>query len=150
MNTLRFSEQSPVTPDAQLLLGEFSAILTSVTGNNGQRHFLPNTMSEPGSYFVVAYRQQLPAACGSLQRRDADTAELKRIYTRPNKTGDGSQLLQHLEGVARQNGYLRLVCETRTINTAAVAFYLKNHYHRIENYGPYQGRYEAICFEKML
>lgn len=47
MNTLRFSEQSPVTPDAQLLLGELSAILTSVTGNNGQRHFLPNTMSEP-------------------------------------------------------------------------------------------------------
>ncbi|OTN75143.1 hypothetical protein A5886_000213 [Enterococcus sp. 8G7_MSG3316] len=150
MTDLLFRPQTPTTPDAQLLLAELSAALTNITGDNGMRHFHAARMNEPGSYFVVAYHEQQPTACGSFQKIDIGTAELKRIYTRPNTSGIGSKLLRHLELTARSEGYQRLICETRKINTAAVTFYLKNDYQIIRNYGHYQGRADAVCFAKTL
>jgi ribosomal protein S18 acetylase RimI-like enzyme len=47
-------------------------------------------------------------------------------------------------------GYSELWLETRLINHKAVRFYEKNGYVRIENYGPYIGRKEAVCFSKAL
>jgi len=43
-----------------------------------------------------------------------------------------------------------VLCETRKINTVAVAFYLKSGFKRIENYGVYKGRDDAVCFQKIL
>lgn len=47
-------------------------------------------------------------------------------------------------------GYTEFLLETRHVNHRAVHFYEKNGYVRIENYGPYIGREEAICFSKIL
>lgn len=150
MSDLLFRPQLPTTPDAQLLLAELSATLTHITGDSGMGHFHAATMNELGSYFVVAYHEQQPTACGSFQMIHTETAELKRIYTRPNTLGIGSKRLHHLELTARRIGYKRLVCETRKINTVAVSFYLKNDYQIIPNYGHYQGRTDAVCFAKIL
>jgi ribosomal protein S18 acetylase RimI-like enzyme len=47
-------------------------------------------------------------------------------------------------------GYETLRLSTRLVNQTAVSFYERNGYRRIPNYGRYQGRDEAVCFEKML
>lgn len=64
--------------------------------------------------------------------------------------GVGNALLTYLEAAATEMGYRELRLETRHINLRAVQFYEKNGYVRIENYGPYVGREEAVCFSKAL
>lgn len=64
--------------------------------------------------------------------------------------GVGRALLTFLENSAKEMGYPELRLETRYINNRAVNFYEENGYVRIENYDPYIGREEAVCFAKVL
>ncbi|TCV91356.1 acetyltransferase (GNAT) family protein [Biostraticola tofi] len=64
--------------------------------------------------------------------------------------GIGAALLRFLENQAVELGYRQLWLETRRINQRAVAFYMKQGYEVIANYGPYIGREEAICLSKVL
>jgi ribosomal protein S18 acetylase RimI-like enzyme len=66
------------------------------------------------------------------------------------KGGIGKDILSFLEEQARKLGYKKLWLETRLVNEQAVSFYINNGYLKIENYGRYVGRPEAICFEKIL
>ncbi|WP_447908048.1 GNAT family N-acetyltransferase, partial [Serratia fonticola] len=77
-------------------------------------------------------------------------AELKRMFSDRSVTGIGNALLTYLETSAKEMGYIELRLETRHINHRAVSFYEKNGYVRIENYGPYIDREEAVCFSKAL
>lgn len=64
--------------------------------------------------------------------------------------GVGKALLNFLEKSAKNMGYAELWLETREVNYKAVNFYKNNGYVSIENYGPYIGREEAVCFSKVL
>jgi ribosomal protein S18 acetylase RimI-like enzyme len=72
------------------------------------------------------------------------------MYSDRSARGIGHALLALLEISAKGMGYRELWLETRRVNHRAVRFYEKNGYARIENYGPYIGREEAVCFSKVL
>jgi GNAT superfamily N-acetyltransferase len=135
---------------AYVLLQELSNTLHLITGNSGEASFNKKDVLEDRSIFVIATIENEPIGCGAIRRIDDYTAEVKRMYARKNKYGVGTCILNYLENKAKDYGYTTLICETRKINQGAVAFYLKNGFHIIENYGKYVGHDEAVCFEKKI
>lgn len=88
--------------------------------------------------------------CGAIRPLTPNIAELKRMFSDRSVPGVGRALLTFLETSAKEMGYSELRLGTRHINQRAVNFYEKYGYIRIENYGPYIGRTEAVCFSKEL
>ena len=79
-------------------------------------------------------------------------AEVKRMFIRPDSRGTGlaDQLLQSLEAAARDRGVQRLQLETGPLQPAAIAFYERNGFQSIPNFGEYVGSEFSVCFGKSL
>lgn len=141
----------PDTPDALLLMDELSQSLESITGSTGRNSFNLKDVYVPRSLFAVAYTEDGEAVgCGAIRPINGDTAEVKRMYAKTKAIGVGTAILHYLETEAKKMGYSALWLETRLINRRAVSFYEKRGYYRINNYGKYVNRPEAVCFEKKI
>ncbi|MBE5975798.1 MAG: GNAT family N-acetyltransferase [Paenibacillaceae bacterium] len=138
------------TDESLSLLKELSGSLNHITGNSGESSFSIDDMKDEKSIFVIARRGSKAAGCGAIRRIDDSTGELKRMYAKEQGLGVGTSILNFLENKALEFGYSRLICETRKINVGACSFYIRNGFHVIPNYGKYQGRDEAVCFEKRI
>jgi putative acetyltransferase len=103
-------------------------------------------------HVVVAYSGELPVACGAIKEYDAETMEVKRMFTDANFRGKGlaSLVLAELEKWALELGYSRCVLETGKRLPNAVRLYEKSGYQLIPNYGQYIHMENSICFEKKL
>lgn len=101
---------------------------------------------------MVFYDDNHAVGCGAFKQLDAETVEIKRMYTKPEVRGKGfaTQLLQALENWARELQYKRCVLETGVRQPEAIALYSKNGYQKIANYGQYKGIANSLCFEKQL
>nr|WP_318381169.1 GNAT family N-acetyltransferase [uncultured Enterobacter sp.] len=133
------------------LIEMLSAELAAITGDNGKRNFTVDAMNSEKALWVLAKNAQGDAiGCGAIRPLTQNIAELKRMFSDRSLPGVGRALLTFLENSAKEMGYLELRLETRHINHRAVNFYEKNGYVRIENYGPYVDREEAVCFSKAL
>jgi len=101
---------------------------------------------------VIAYLGQLPVGCGGIKRYNPATAELKRMYVRPEHRGKGiaGRLLAELETWARELGFSTMILETGRKQAEAIGLYTKHGYRQIENYGQYQGVANSVCFRKGL
>lgn len=147
-------DSQPTDSAALGLIDALSARLAAITGSDGRSHFQPDAQA-PRSCFLLAMDGAEPVGCGALRPldagdADADVGEIKRMYAHRPGRGIGSLLLAALEDRARGFGYRLLRLETRKVNAAAVAFYLRHGYAVCDNYGPYVGREDAVCFEKRL
>ncbi len=91
-------------------------------------------------------------ACGAMKVFDADSLEVKRMYTRTENRGRGMAgwVLRELEAWAAEDGFKRIVLETGKRQPEAIALYEKYGYQRIQNFGPYIGVENSVCFEKRL
>lgn len=78
-----------------------------------------------GGAFVVLTDGEETVAGGALRRRDATTAEVKRMWTsnRHRRRGLARRVLAELEQVARERGYRRLVLTTGPRQPEAAALY---------------------------
>ena len=74
------------------------------------------------------------------------------MYVDPGYRGTGSAtaILRNLEARARDAGVWRLVCETGTLQPEAIRFYQREGYERIDNFGPYLGASQSVCFARTL
>ncbi|MGC6173748.1 GNAT family N-acetyltransferase [Lacrimispora sp. 38-1] len=149
-NNIKVMEADIHSDESVSLLSELSRSLNLITGNSGEASFSVNDMEDEKSTFVIAKNGNKPAGCGAIRRIDDSTAELKRMYAKEKGKGIGSFILNFLENKAGEFGYSRLICETRKINTGACSFYMRNGFCIIPNYGKYQGRVDAVCFEKRI
>lgn len=147
---LQIIEADINTDESLSLLKELSGSLNHITGNSGESSFSINDMEDEKSIFVIARSGSTAAGCGAIRRIDDSTGELKRMYAKERGLGVGTSILNFLENKALEFGYSRLICETRKINAGACSFYIRNGFHIIPNYGKYQGRDEAVCFEKRI
>lgn len=108
------------------------------------------------SIFLVAYRSEVPIACGGLRWLHSeglyDQAEVKRMYLVPSERGGpvAKQILQALEQTARQSGVERLKVETSRGMVQARRFYEKSGFAGCEVFGGYVGNEHSVCFEKVL
>lgn len=103
-------------------------------------------------HVVVVYDGDQPVGCGAIKEFAPDTMEVKRMYTLPEKRGQGvaSQVLAALETWAEELGYQKCVLETGKKQPEAIALYQKNGYIITPNYGQYIGVDNSVCFEKKL
>ena len=148
---LTITPEDPTSAVARQLIDDLSATLAAITGDSGRSSFDPNDVRVSNALFVVARNEAGEAVgCGAFRPLQADTAEIKRMYSRPGTQGVGSAILAFLETAAADLGYKVLWLETRLINEQAVRFYEKRGYVRIPNFGKYAGNPRAVCFEKRL
>lgn len=101
---------------------------------------------------IVVYENEIPVSCAAIKKYDAETMEVKRMFTSPVCRGKGiaTLLLQELENWAKEMNYTRCILETGKRQPEAIALYQKNNYKQIPNYGQYQGVENSVCFEKTL
>jgi len=144
-------KSDPRSADSRHLIEKLSAELASITGDSGKSNFTIDAMNVERSLWVLARDSKGNATgCGAIRPLTENIAELKRMFSDRSHSGTGTALLTFLETAAKNMGYNELWLETRHANLKAVNFYQRNGYVRINNYGPYVDREEAVCFAKSL
>lgn len=150
--TVTFNDLGYDDPAAVALV---EAVQREYVARYGGRDETPVSIDEfapPGGAFVVISEDGQPIGCGGLRRRDAVSAEIKRMYVRDTYRGRGygRALLHALEQRARELGYDRIVLETGTAQPEALALYGASGYLPIEPYGIHRCAPRSRCFAKQL
>ncbi|WP_158837774.1 GNAT family N-acetyltransferase [Polaribacter sp. L3A8] len=102
---------------------------------------------------IVAYnKEDEPIGCGGIKEFSIKEIEIKRMYIKPNYRGQGiaSIILNELENWSSELNYEKCILETLKEKPYAIAFYEKNKYNEISNFGEYAKAKNSVCFEKTL
>ena len=125
-----------------------------LAARDGAEHafYAPHNTIDKIRYVVIAYADGQAVGCGAIKEYTSETAEVKRMYTKPDERGKGiaSQVLVELEEWASEMGYEKCILETGKRQPEAIGLYKKSGYKSIPNYGPYEGVENSVCFEKAL
>ncbi|MCB5164910.1 GNAT family N-acetyltransferase [Streptomyces bambusae] len=123
---------------------------TSAEVDQGLADDPADALTAPTGAFLVGRYGGEPAACAGLRLLDPVTAELTRVFVRPDRrgTGGGGALLAALEAAARSLGAQRIRLDTRTDLVEARGLYAKHGYAEIPAYN--SGPYAQHWFEKRL
>jgi N-acetylglutamate synthase-like GNAT family acetyltransferase len=148
--TIQIIETGPMDIEVIPLIEELSAELGKRFGDTGKNSFQEWNEESPKSVFVKACLTNEVVGCGAIRPISNDIAELKRMFSKYNRIGIGEKVLTYLENKAKELEYKEIWLETRKLNQEACAFYLKNGYKEISNYGKYVGNEKAICFGKLI
>ena len=138
-------------PDFRDLVIQLDSELTSRYGELQKWHDQFNII-ESNNTVIVAYNGDLPVGCGCFKVFDDVSAEIKRMFVKPEYRGTGiaEKILLELEKWASELGFKFTVLETAIKQPEAIRFYTRLNYKRIENYGPYAGNQNSICMRKKL
>lgn len=121
---------------------------------DGEEHAFYDQYNKPDNikHVLLAYENEIPIGCGAMKENAPGVMEIKRMFTLPESRGKGvaTKILKELELWAEQLGYKKCILETGKRQMEAVAFYQKNSYKPIPNYGQYKGMENSLCFEKDL
>ncbi|MDO7873122.1 GNAT family N-acetyltransferase [Hymenobacter sp. ASUV-10] len=101
---------------------------------------------------VVAYADGQPVGCGAFKEYEPGTVEIKRMFVRPERRGQGiaQAVLRELEQWAQQEGYNSCVLETGKRQPEAIRLYEKSGYAHISNFGQYAGDDNSVCLQKSI
>jgi GNAT superfamily N-acetyltransferase len=112
----------------------------------------PSDFEPPEGAFLVGWEGEEPVACGGVCRHDETTAELRRMYVRPEARGRGLSraLLGALEEEARGLGYGFVRLETGDRQPEAIGLYVSSGYLPIPRFGPFAEDERSVCLEKRL
>jgi GNAT superfamily N-acetyltransferase len=141
-------------PAAQGLVAALGAELLGrydgVDGSGGEPS--PSEFEPPDGGFLVVWEGEEPLACGGVCRYDEATAELRRMYVRPEARGRGLSraLLDAVEETARGLGYDFLRLETGDRQPEAIGLYVSAGYQPIPRFGPFAEDERSVCLEKRL
>ncbi|MEU6382663.1 GNAT family N-acetyltransferase [Streptomyces bauhiniae] len=108
--------------------------------------------ASPHGGFLVLTLDDETVAGGGFRRRDAETAELKRMWTHPRRRrlGLARRTLAELEQAARRVGYRRLCLVTGPRQPEASALYDSAGYRQVPCDPATTDGKPALCFEKSL
>ena len=138
-------------PQFITLVAALDAYLAITDGNEHAFYSQFNKIDKI-KHVVIAYENEIPIGCGAIKEFDADSMEIKRMYTSPDgrKKGVATTVLTELEAWANELGYNKCVLETGLRQADAISLYKKCGYQIIPNYGQYIGVENSVCFEKEL
>ncbi|WP_459176111.1 GNAT family N-acetyltransferase [Ewingella americana] len=117
-----------IAPVIDGLFGEYRARYGDYFGEQEQEPL--SYYAPPDGVFIVLLREGVPIAMGAFKRYDAETAELKRIWTDRTlrRQGLAQKILIELEQRAQALGYRQLFLTTGFRQPEAVGLYLSNGY----------------------
>lgn len=101
---------------------------------------------------VVCYQGNHAVGCGAFKPYNNSTAEIKRMFVRPDFRGQGiaKGILSELENWASEYGFTNCILETGTNNPQAIQLYTKSGYTFIPNYDQYENVVTSICLGKII
>jgi GNAT superfamily N-acetyltransferase len=155
---LRFVLVAQDDPRADPLLAELAVEYADRYGSTEERisawlrTYPPGEFAPPGGAFLIGLLAGQPVTGGAFRRYDADTAELKRIWTdrRYRRRGYARNLLSVLETEITARGYGRVYLTTGDRQPEAEALYLSAGYVRLPEPLPGEGEVYPVAFEKVL
>lgn len=158
MESLRFVAVGQTDPLAEPLLAELAIEYSQRYGGTeaGVAAWLRGHPAEefaaPHGALLIGLLGDEPVTGGAFQRFDADTAELKRIWTDSGhrQRGYAKALLVALEAVIAERGYRRVYLTTGDRQPEAEALYESAGYTRLPEPLPAEGDIYPIAFEKVL
>jgi GNAT superfamily N-acetyltransferase len=127
------------SPAAASLVAELQEEYVAVYGGPDETPMAPDEFVPPDGAFLVLSRDGEVAGCAGLRRHDGTTAEMKRVFVRESRRGQGlgRVLLTAVEERARELGYRRIVLESGDRLWAALELYRSAGYTPIEPFGIY-------------
>jgi GNAT superfamily N-acetyltransferase len=139
------------SPDAQRLRAAQRIEIDGTYGRDTEPGEKP-TAESMSAFFVARDAAGLPLGCGGLRGVDDGVVEIKRMYVRSEARGTGVSvaILRQLEQTALELGSPAIVLETGTEQRRAIAFYEREGFNRIANFGPYAGAPLSVCYSKLL
>jgi GNAT superfamily N-acetyltransferase len=148
---------TPGDPVAAALIREYFADLTArwwgrpASDADIERALLEEPSGDlvpPTGHFALAYLDGDAVGIGGVRFIDSRTAELTKVFTRPEARGAGaaSALLDHLEAVAHDRGRSVIRLETRAALAEACRLYERRGYRRVPAFSesPYSDRWYAL------
>ena len=121
---------------------------------DGEEHYFYAQFNKISAikYAVVFYENEIAIGCGAIKEYEEDVMEIKRIFVRLEKRGNGiaSIILKELENWTKQLGFKKCILETGTKQPEAISLYKKNNFVIIKNYGQYAEVENSVCFEKLI
>lgn len=151
---VEISREPPESEDAQSCLGQYRAELASrfdggfdpSKGNN----LTVEDMTPPAGYLLVARLDGQPVGCGALKRLSDTEGEVKRVWTSSEARGMGvaSRMMDALEALARELGFVVVKLDTNRTLVEAQAMYRKRGYREIAPYN--DNPYAHHWFEKAM
>ena len=152
--TLRFQRATLDQPVARQLVEALNAELSEQYPEEGANHFRldADEVSGDRGVFLVGYLGEQPVACGAIRRLSEEDAEIKRMYVDPDTRGKGvgRRLLDELVSHGVGFGVKRIVLETGTRQTEALALYERAGFKRIPCFGEYANSPLSLCMAKQL
>jgi len=143
--------ESVWSADAIQLMDELSVELAKLYNvADGSAGFLPSDVEGARAAFVVARIDGVAVGCGAIRPLDADTVEVKRVYTRAayRRLGVGIAIMHELERLAEAFQYRTIKLQTGPLQPEAAQLYTNMGYHRIPIYmGDWE---EILAFQKDL
>ena len=143
--------ESVWSADAIQLMDELSVELATLYNvADGSAGFVPSDVEGERAAFVVARIDGVAVGCGAIRPLDADTVEVKRVYTRAayRRLGVGIAIMQELERLAEAFQYRTIKLQTGPLQPEAAQLYTNMGYHRIPIYmGDWE---EILAFQKDL
>ena len=123
-----------------------------VGGAENRKSFIPYNISTSIQDVLIAYIDDVPVACSGLKKYSESDIEIKRVWVEPEYRGHhiATDMMKIIEAKAKQQGFQKIILQTREIMKDAVKLYEKLGYNRINNYPPYNKLDGAICFAKEL
>lgn len=120
----------PEAPDAQRCLRAYVGELNRRAPDRGfdpsqGSTAEPHEVRPPHGAFVVVYMRDEPIGCGAVKHHPGEVTDIKRMWVAESARGLGlgRRLLEHLEGLARQNGSREVRLETGDVLGEAIALY---------------------------
>ena len=138
-------------PDFRRLVEELDAYLADIDGEEHAYYAQFNGIDKIPNV-VVAYDAETPVGCGAFKPYSDATAEIKRMFVKPEHRGKhiGAMILGELETWSRELGFTDTILETGHRQKAAVRLYQNNGYRVIPNYDQYAGVESSVCMKKNI
>jgi GNAT superfamily N-acetyltransferase len=158
VNHLRFVAVGQDDPLAEPLLAELAVEYASRYGSTVDavgawlRQYPPDEFAPPRGGMLVGLLYGRPVTGGAFCQFDAETAELKRIWTDSGhrRQGHARALLTELQNMIAAAGYHRIYLTTGNRQPEAEALYLATGYRRLAEPLPVEGDVYPVAFAKDL
>ena len=145
--------KNPDDPTVETLIKKLDADLWERYPNQ-QDFFSQYNKLPKDACVVVAYDGKKAVGCGAFKpfANDEKIVEIKRMYVDESvrNKGIGLRILNALEKWALEKAYRVAYLETGTNQPEAMRLYKKAGYERVDNFGPYIGVENSVCFCKKL
>ena len=158
VDELQFMAVGQDDPLAEPLLAELAVEYATRYGGEPDRvrrwldSYPAAEFTPPAGGLLIGLCEGRPVTGGAFRRFDADTAELKRIWTDAGhrRQGLARVLLAHLESEIGARGYRRIYLTTGDRQPEAEALYESAGYTRLPEPLPAEGEVYPVAFEKVL